>query len=40
MLATRGIQEAVYELARAAINHYPDSDFAKRFPELAAHPAN
>lgn len=26
--------EAVYELARAAINHFPDSDFAKRFPEL------
>ena len=28
------VQEAVYEVARAAITHYPDSEFAKRFPEL------
>jgi hypothetical protein len=32
------VTEAAYELARAAIIHYPDSDFAKRFPELKAEP--
>lgn len=30
------VVEASYQLARTAIKHYPDSDFAKRFPELRA----
>lgn len=33
------VTEAVYQLALAAISYYPDSDFAKRFPELKQSPA-